>query len=193
MSVCTIEGCEKPHLAKGYCSAHYNRVRKHGDPLRMDRAAHGAPLAFLDCALTGSTEDCVLWPFKSRYKKGYGSVFFRGKLTGAHRAMCILAHGEPPHGHEAAHSCGTRLCVNPRHLRWATPIGNAKDKSLHGTDTVGERNPQAKLTEDDVIQIRSMGRAGMSAPEIAAMFPVSRRAIGFVLRGETWRHVKEAA
>lgn len=33
MKVCTIEGCEKKEKAKGFCSAHYARLLKHGDPL----------------------------------------------------------------------------------------------------------------------------------------------------------------
>jgi hypothetical protein len=31
-TVCTIEGCGRKHLAKGYCSGHYNRMRQ-GRPL----------------------------------------------------------------------------------------------------------------------------------------------------------------
>lgn len=32
-STCTIAGCERPHLARSWCSAHYSRWRTHGDPL----------------------------------------------------------------------------------------------------------------------------------------------------------------
>lgn len=28
---CTVDGCKKPHLARGWCSAHYSRWRKYGD------------------------------------------------------------------------------------------------------------------------------------------------------------------
>jgi len=33
--VCTIEGCDKPMSARGWCAAHYTRWRKHGDPLTV--------------------------------------------------------------------------------------------------------------------------------------------------------------
>jgi len=33
MKLCSIEGCENKHKAKGFCSAHYIRFRNHGDPL----------------------------------------------------------------------------------------------------------------------------------------------------------------
>jgi hypothetical protein len=39
-SNCTFEGCGKPLLAKGYCSAHYRQSRK-GKPLRPIRPFSG--------------------------------------------------------------------------------------------------------------------------------------------------------
>ena len=32
MRVCSIEGCDRPHLAKGYCGRHYQRLTIHGSP-----------------------------------------------------------------------------------------------------------------------------------------------------------------
>lgn len=31
--LCSIEGCEEKHHAKGYCRKHYNGLKRHGDPL----------------------------------------------------------------------------------------------------------------------------------------------------------------
>lgn len=33
MKTCNIEDCEKPRKARGWCGAHWQRWRKHGDPL----------------------------------------------------------------------------------------------------------------------------------------------------------------
>lgn len=30
---CTITGCRKPRVARGWCEGHYRRWRRHGDPL----------------------------------------------------------------------------------------------------------------------------------------------------------------
>jgi hypothetical protein len=37
---CSFDGCDKPFLAKGYCSAHYRQLRK-GQPLRPLRPFYG--------------------------------------------------------------------------------------------------------------------------------------------------------
>lgn len=40
---CTVEGCDRPKLAKNLCDSHYSRLRHHGDPLagRAPRSATG--------------------------------------------------------------------------------------------------------------------------------------------------------
>jgi hypothetical protein len=46
-NTCSIEGCEAPFLARGWCSLHYSRWKTHGDPLtildrRQDDAKYDA-------------------------------------------------------------------------------------------------------------------------------------------------------
>jgi len=38
--ICSIEGCSNKHDSKGYCHVHYNRFKRHGDPLV---SKHGSP------------------------------------------------------------------------------------------------------------------------------------------------------
>lgn len=33
MKICEVNGCEKPHLAKGMCGAHYGQARRTNDPI----------------------------------------------------------------------------------------------------------------------------------------------------------------
>ncbi|RKX92020.1 MAG: hypothetical protein DRZ90_14325 [Spirochaetes bacterium] len=33
--LCSIEGCERVHMAKGYCELHYGRLRRTGDPMKV--------------------------------------------------------------------------------------------------------------------------------------------------------------
>lgn len=183
---CTIQGCGKPLVARGYCRAHYSQWYKRGDPLARQIAARGSAIKWLEEHSTHRGAACLPWPFKSRYRNGYGSVWYKGKLTGAHRVMCLLASGLPPEGTECAHSCGNRDCVNPMHLRWATGTDNASDKREHGTSSAGSRNPQAKLSEALVQEIRAKLDAGERQTAIAEQFGVSRRTISFIKTGHTW-------
>lgn len=188
---CTVEGCGRPHFTKGLCQLHAQRARKHGDPLVVKTVVsrRGAPLAWLRKQSTVTTDECIIWPFRAHYKNGYGSLWIDGKITGAHRAMCALAHGEPPSPtHQSAHSCNNRRCVNPHHLRWATQSENELDKIAVGNSPRGVRNPQAKLTEDDVRSIVSM-KGSQTHKSIAAQFGVDRKTIGHIYSGLCWSHI----
>ena len=37
MSACVIDGCDKPVFGHGWCSKHYTRWRRHGDPTKKHR------------------------------------------------------------------------------------------------------------------------------------------------------------
>lgn len=32
---CSVEGCEKPHFAKGYCQGHYANNKRNGTPIAI--------------------------------------------------------------------------------------------------------------------------------------------------------------
>ena len=99
-------------------------------------------------------DDCLIWPYARDLKRGYGYAWLNGKTVAAHREMCRAAHGEPTFPKACAiHSCGKghEGCVNPSHLRWATQRENIADKVIHGTVCKGRKNPNNKLTEEQVL------------------------------------------
>ncbi|WP_422073968.1 hypothetical protein [Tranquillimonas rosea] len=114
---------------------------------------------------------------------------FRGAVMGAHRAMCILAHGEPPSpDSHASHLCGNGHlgCVNPRHLAWKSPAGNQRDRVIHGTHCRGSRNKRALVTEGDVRAIRSRAATGEPQTAIAAEFGITNYAVWAIVHRRTW-------
>jgi hypothetical protein len=186
--LCSIEGCGKPHLARGWCRQHWNRWRREGDPLHQ--AKKGAPLNFLMSLIGTAETECIKWPH-SVINGGYGSVFFDGKRRTAHRTVCRLQHGEPPFpGAQAAHSCGKghEGCVNPNHLYWATRVENAADMVRHGRSTRGRRH-NTILSEADVISIRAQVAAGKTRTAVAKDYGVTRNCISLVCSRTTWGHI----
>jgi hypothetical protein len=123
------------------CVAHYERVLDGRDlsaPIEK-RAKYGEPLAFLMSMIGHLGDECVPWPYavggtKNGTRPGYGSIIIEGRMRTANNVICELAHGPAPTPeHESAHSCRNTLCVNPNHVRWATPGENETDKIAHGT------------------------------------------------------------
>lgn len=53
----------------------------------------------------------------------------------------------------------------------------------------GTAHQNAKLTENDVKEIRRLSNEGMSQRKLAAKFGVSRGTIEPIIKGETWKHV----
>lgn len=145
--------------------------------------------AFLRAAIATPTDECILWPFAST-TAGYGSLLFEGRIVGSHVVACEMAHGPAPAGMEASHSCHVSACFNPRHLRWKTHAANLAERVDVGTLPMGERCYQARLTADDVREIRSVYAAGGTSLRLLGLdYGVSKRTIHAVVTGENWRHV----
>lgn len=189
---CSVDSCKRnahrsAHGAKGFCSMHYQRQRTHGDPL-AGGTPRGDPMHFVrEVALAHEGKDCLTWPY-SKDNNGYGKVVIDGNRVLVHRHICEIVHGEPPTPtHKAAHSCGKGHlgCINPRHLSWKTDAENEADKLAHGTRSLGERNGQSKLTEE---QAREILRLNGIYPrqKIADEFGVSRSAVRLIHQRINW-------
>lgn len=182
--VCGVEGCNVQHHAKGLCKVHYLRMRNHGTT-EAKRAAHGAPMRWLNEHVDCQSDHCLTWPF-SRLSNGRPQI----KGGSAARVMCALAHGAAPSPkHEAAHSCGKghEGCINPKHMYWATSAENDADKIKHGTLVAGERHPGAKLTSAQVRAVRDLDGT-MTQREIARRFGISQSRVHSILHGKARKH-----
>jgi len=186
MPECSVDLCGGRAIARQLCSKHYWRWRRNGDPVK-GRVAPGVLVDWLKSHSTHLGSECLQWPF-ARNESGYGAVSFGGVRTLASRAMCIIAHGEPPSPtSEAAHSCGRGAsgCVNPAHLRWASPRENSADRLAHGTSNRGERNGFSKLSEHDISEIRRL-RGQVPRVHLAKRFGVSAGHVTKIQAGGSW-------
>jgi hypothetical protein len=188
MAACNIDGCRATARTRGWCSAHYQRWRRSGNPNGCGGTERGAPRRFYERVVLSYDDGvCLAWPF-ARLNNGYPEMRHNGSMVLVSRLVCEAEHGPPPTPrHYAAHSCGNghRGCVNRRHLRWATPAENHDDMIVHGNSTRGIKNPQARLDDASVHRIRTLA-ATHTQKQIAAMFGVRRETISKILLGKRW-------
>lgn len=185
--LCSIPDCGKPVDSHGYCGAHAQRLRRHGDPLGGG-TSHHEPRRFLDSVvISHHGSDCLIWPF-ARDLQGYAKIHVGKKNKLVSRLVCERTHGlAPSPSHEVAHSCGRGMsgCVSPDHVGWKTHIENEADKLLHGTHQFGEQNPRAKLTASNVSEIRQL-RGQETQRVIAMRFGISQSLVSLIQTKKLW-------
>lgn len=190
---CGVEGCDATHetdrITNGFCTKHYKRLLRYGNPLKSKKISNGTRYAFLvNVALRFESDECLTWPYcKASDGRGKVTIPNEGEVL-AHRYLCELVYGSPPTPlHHASHSCGKgdHGCINPKHLRWATPEENEADKVVHGTSNRGERCGSNKLTEAEVRKIRELAKT-MRPCQIAKLCTVTESAVRSIRDRKTW-------
>ena len=137
--------------------------------------------------------DC--WEFQGgRYAFGFGKILdVIGRVVSVHRFVWTLVNGVIPKGLCVLHKCDNPPCCNPYHLYLGTKKDNAKDRSERNPYFIagikGENNPQAKLTNDNIREIRLLLQHNLTQAAIAARYKVDASLIGKIKNGAIWKHV----
>ncbi len=136
--LCSAPECNRPFLARGYCSGHYQQQRL-GKLLVPLRAEMTLAERFEAKHTRGQEDDCWLWT-ATKNGSGYGAFGVEGKRIYAHRFAYELAVGPIPAGLQVDHKCHTPACVNPAHLRLATNAQNNQNRQgARSNNTSGVR------------------------------------------------------
>lgn len=86
-AVCTIDGCEKPTIARGWCTNHYAKWRKYGDPL-ADFTRHAIAAT---CSIDGCERISIARGWCGKHYKRWS------------------VHGDPHRGFKPGHGTGRRV------------------------------------------------------------------------------------
>lgn len=140
------------------------------------------------------------WEWQAAFgANGYGKLKCCGRTMAAHRMSWVLANGEIPDGLCVLHKCDNRSCVRPEHLFLGTKKQNTADmwakgrgsRGGAGESTVrGERHGMAKLTAEQVLEIRKLAADGISLTELCKRFGLkSSGSMSAIVSGKKWAHL----
>lgn len=112
------------------------------------------------------------------------------KTYSVNRLVLLAFKGPPPAGMEGCHNDGNHRNNKLANLRWDTHSGNERDKERHGTGNHGERNRSAKLTIDQVREIRQLYASGeYSYSQLARIYGITVGTTHSLVNRNTWRCV----
>lgn len=121
---CSFPGCEARCItaAIDLCTGHYAQRGK-GQELRP---IYRTPEDRF-WSKVRKTEACWEWT-GSKWRRGYGSFYFKGKARAAHRVSWEFSHGHLPDDLVLDHVCHNTSCVRPDHLRPVTQGENMQHR-----------------------------------------------------------------
>lgn len=142
------------------------------------------------------TEGCWLWIGELR--EGYGRFTIRckgkNKHLRPHRVAYFLEHGPFDYNMLVCHHCDNPVCVNPEHLFLGTDKDNSDDKIKKDRHAYGQRLPQTKLKEADVLEIvrrckNNKWKQNGRTKAVAAEFGICQDNVYAILNGRSWSHL----
>lgn len=139
------------------------------------------------------TDSCWIWTGAMSHGYGWLNTGKHGISIFAHVGSYLLHYGEIPNGCCVCHDCpggDNRRCVNPAHLWLGTKAQNNKDAAIKGVMHPGESHGMAKLTEQQVIDIRRIyDTAALTMTQVGRLYQISTSTAHSVIRKTHWKHV----
>lgn len=159
------------------------------------------------------SDGCWLWTARVD-RHGYGRFRPGGADTNeiqAQRVAWVLANGTIPDGICVLHRCDNRQCVRPDHLFLGTAADNKRDEVAKQRHVRGDRHPNhgrafaqpepeqrargvqnaaARLSGDEVREIRRLYAAGATQVALAERFGTPQTNISRIVRRLAWAHVE---
>lgn len=140
---------------------------------------------------------CWIWQ-AARCEKGYAHFFMDGITTTAHRVAWILTNGPIASKRiHVLHRCnnGHLGCVRPDHLYLGDYKRNGADMKECGRSQYGQKNFNAKLTEEQAAAIvreyRRESAVKSNRRELAARYGIDPKTASAIGNGRAWKHLRQ--
>lgn len=133
--------------------------------------------------------ECWIWA-ASLDEHGYGQFRLNGRTQKATRVAHDLFKFPVPRDLHVLHNCDNPACVRPEHLFLGTQKENGEDMQKKKRSPWGERNGLAKLSAQQVLEIRetleaNKGIRGIQT-RLAERFGVGQDQISRIASGKRW-------
>lgn len=125
-------------------------------------------------------------------KTGYQQVYVDKRSWAVHILVMLAFVGERSEGIEVNHKNGVKDDNRLENLEYVTHLENIRHSfkmGLRPSSGKGQDHYSAKLTDDDIRKIRTLGDT-MSQAAIGRMFNVTGTTIWSILHNRSWTHVK---
>jgi hypothetical protein len=125
-----------------------------------------------------------------KHKDGYLIVnLYKDKISKylIHRLVCLNFLDNPENKEQINHINGIKTDNRLINLEWVTPSENIKHAVETGLINIkGSDNGRSKLTEKDVLEIRSSNLKGV---ELGRIYGVDQSLISYIKRRKIWNHI----
>jgi hypothetical protein len=125
----------------------------------------------------------------------YGRFNFGNGMSAAHRVSAYIAGLIPSIGSQSdndqvLHKCDNTKCQNPKHFFIGSNKDNMADKVKKGRQANGVENGMARLTEQDVLEVRRLhAQGGITQTELANIYNVRQPHIARIVNRKSWAHI----
>lgn len=132
----------------------------------------------------------VLKPKTTRF--GYKLVCLKGKHLFVHRLVAITFIKNKYNKPFINHIDSNRTNNNVDNLEWVTAKENVQHchKMKRNADVRGENHPLSKLTNEDIINIKSLLKDGLTQRAVSKKYSVAYTLIHKIFHGKNWSHIK---
>lgn len=103
-----------------------------------------------------------------------------------HKIICAAFLGERPEGLQINHINNNRADNRIANLEYVTAKQNCQHRKVHGTFPTGENNGRARLTAEQVAEIRKRRASGEKLLPLSIEYGVHKNTIWWITSGKTW-------
>lgn len=165
MKSCSIENCESPHVARGWCEAHYARWSRHGDPLAGRAAPRpGAICSIENCEKFIRARGLCVKHYKRFLLHGdanYTVHSLPGKPTvgrpSGNGYIVVSVHKDDPYAAMAWQMSGNNGLISLRMLQHRYVMAQHLGRCLLPSETVHHINGDGTDNRIDNLQLRQGG------------------------------------